>query len=211
MKKYFYILFTVLALTSCSVMIPLQTNLSDQTMLMAENRNIKANYALESRIQDGYIDYISVQKNGRESIDNKSNKYATETAFFKIWNSFFSNKFNHHSNDQMEVHITLVDLYLKQQAITSIGYTIFTGNEKVNIEAVAVFNFFIEYHGKKYEKQIEVSTTDYNESQSMSVGDTYYTTTLTNPTLQKAMLLQDCFNKSIIHFENFIRMVMLDK
>lgn len=32
----------------------------------------------------GYIDYISIQKNGRESIDNKSNKYATETAFFKV-------------------------------------------------------------------------------------------------------------------------------
>lgn len=72
----------------------------------------------------------------------------------------------------MDVHITLLDLYLKQQAITSIGYTIFTGNEKVNMESVAVFNFFIYYHGRKYEKQIEVSTTDYNESQSMSVGDT---------------------------------------
>ncbi|MBF6598166.1 MAG: hypothetical protein ITF98_08055 [Fermentimonas sp.] len=133
MKKTFCYLFTVLTLASCSVMIPLQTNLSVQTMLLAENRNIRATYALESHIQDGYIDYISVQKNGRESIDNKSNKYATETAFFKVWNSFFSNKFNPYSNNQMDVHITLIDLYLKQQAITSIGYTIFLLNNSLHI------------------------------------------------------------------------------
>ena len=211
MKKSFYILFTLLVLTSCSVMIPLQTNLSDQTMLLAENRNINANYTLESNIPDGYIDYISVQKNGRESMDNKSNKYATETAFFKVWDAYFSNKFNPYSNDQMDIKVTLKDLYLKQQAMTSIGYTLLTGNEKMNMEAVAIFSFLVDYHGKRYEKQIEVNTADYNESQSVSYGDTHYTTTLTNPTQQKAMLLQDCFNKSVIQFENFLSMIMLDK
>lgn len=211
MKKSFYILFGLLVLTSCSVMIPLQTNLSDQTMLLAENRNINANYTLESHIPDGYIDYISVQKNGRESMDNRSNKYATETAFFKVWDEYFSNKFNPYSNDKMDVKVTLKDIYLKKQAMTSIGYSLFTGNEKMNMEAVAIFNFLVDYHGKRYEKQIEVNTADYNESQSVSYGGTYYTTTLSNPTQQKAMLLQDCFNKSVIQFENFLRMIMLDK
>ena len=207
--KYLSILFVALTITSCSVMIPLQTNLSDQTMLLAENRNIKANYTLESQIPDGYIDYVSVQKNGRESLDKKTNKYASETAFFKVWDSYFSNKFNPYAKDQMNIEVTLKDIYLKKQAITSIGYSMLTGNEKTNMEAVAVFNFLVDYHGEIYEKEIEVNTTDYNETERISTGDGYYTSHLANPTQQKAMLLEDCFNKSIIQFENFVRMVIL--
>ena len=209
MKKVFYFLLVALALTSCSVTIPLQTNLSDQTMLLAENRNIKANYTLVSNIPDGFIPYFSVLKNGSETMNNSSYKYASESAFKKIWNSYFSSKFNTYSKDQMDIELTLKDLKLREQAATSIGMTMLTGNTKVNVDAIAIIHILVNYHGKKYENQFEVNASDYNESQQMKSGNYYYTTNENNPTQQKSKLLESCLNKSVIQFENFLRSIML--
>jgi hypothetical protein len=209
MKRIFYFLVVAVALTSCSVTIPLQTNLSDQTMLLAENRNIKANYTLVSNIPDGFIPYVSVLKNGSETINNSSYKYGSESAFKKIWNSYFSSKFNTYSKDQMDIEVTLKDLKLKEQAATSIGMTMLTGNTKVNVDAIVTIHVLVNYHGEKYENQFEVNASDYNESQQMKSGNYHYTTNQNNPTQQKAKLLESCLNKSVIQFENFLRSIML--
>ena len=178
-------------------------------MLLAENRNIRANYVLHSDIPDGFISYISVQKNGSETINNDSHKYASESAFKKIWESFFKSKFNTYSNDQMDIEITLKELLLKQHVATSIGETFFTGNTKVNVEAIATVHVLINYHGEKFENQFEVNASDYNESQQMKTGNYSFTVNQTNPTQQKSKLLESCLNKSIIQFENFLRSIML--
>jgi hypothetical protein len=209
MKHFVNALLSILLLTSCSVTIPLQTNLSDQTMLLAENRNIKAIYILKSDIPDGFIPYVSVLKNGSETYNNSSYKYASSTAFTKLWNSYFSSKFNTYAKDQISIEATLKSLQLREQAATSIGMTVLTGNSKVNVDAIATVHIDIVYHGEKYETQFEVSASDYNESQQMKVGNYYYTTNQTNPTQQKSQLLDNCLNKSIIHFENFLRTVIL--
>jgi len=208
MKQIFYILVVAVALTSCSVTIPLQTNLSDQTMLLAKNRNIKANYTLVSNIPDGFIPYVSVLKNGSETMSNSSYKYASETAFKKIWDSYFSGKFNKYSKDQMNIEVTLKDLKLRKQAATSIGMTMMTGNTKENVDAIAIVHVLFNYHGKKYETQFEIDASDYNESQQMKSGNYSYTINQNNPTQQKAKLLENCLNKSVIQFENFLRSVM---
>lgn len=199
----------VIALTSCSVTIPVQSNLSDQTMLLAENRNIKADYVLTSNIPDGFISYVSVLKNGAETWNNSTYKYASETAFKKIWNSYFASKFNSYSKDNIKIEITLKELKLREQAATSIGMTMLTGNTKVNVEAIATFYIIVTFHEKKYENQFEVNASDYNESQQMKAGNYYYTTNQNNPTQQKSKLLESCLNKSVIQFENFLRSVML--
>jgi hypothetical protein len=209
MKQIFFFLLVAIALTSCTITIPLQSNLSDQTMLLAENRNIKANYTLSSNIPDGFISYVSVLKNGSETINNGSYKYASESAFKKIWNSYLSSKFNNYAKDQMDIEVTLKDIKLREQAATSIGMTMLTGNTKVNVDAIAIFHVVVNYHGEKYENQFEVTASDYNESQQMKYGNTYYTANQTNPTQQKAKLLESCLNKSIIQFENYLRSVML--
>lgn len=54
MKKISLLLILSIIVTSCSVTIPTQTNLSDQTMLLAKNKNIKANYNLKSNVPNGY-------------------------------------------------------------------------------------------------------------------------------------------------------------
>jgi hypothetical protein len=77
-----------------------------------------------------------------------------------------------------------------------------TGNSKVNVEAIISVHVLIEYHGKKYEKQFDVSATDYNESQQMKSGNYTYTVNQTNPTQQKSKLLESSFNKTIIQFKN---------
>jgi len=209
MKQIFYFLVVAVVLTSCSVTIPLQTNLSDQTMLLAENRNIKADYTLVSNIPDGFIPYVSVLKNGSETMNNSSYKYASESAFKKIWNSYFSSKFNSYSKDQMDIEVTLKDLKLMEQAATSIGMTMLTGNTTVNVDAIATIHVLVNYHGKKYENQFEVNASDYNESQQMKSGNYYYTINQNNPTQQKSKLLESCLNKSVIQFENFLRSIML--
>jgi hypothetical protein len=209
MKKFINVLLIILFLSSCSVTIPLQTNLSDQTMLLAENRNIKAIYILKSDIADGFIPYVTVLKNGSETYKNSSYKYASSTAFKKLSESFFSSKFNKYAKDQISIEVTLKSLKLREQAATSIGMTMLTGNSKVNVDAIATASVYIVYHGEKYETQFDVSASDYNESQQMKVGDYYYTTNQTNPTQQKSQLLDNCLNKTIIQFENFMRTVML--
>ena len=209
MKQIFYFLVAVVALTSCSVTIPLQTNLSDQTMLLAKNRNIKANYTLVSNVPDGFIPYVYVYKNGSEATNNNFYKYGSESAFKKIWGSYFSNKFNAYSKDQMDIKIILKDLKLREQAATSIGWTALSGNAKVTIDAIATIHVLVNYHGKKYENQFEINASDYNESQQMRLGNYYYTANQNNPTQQKAKLLESCLNKSVIQFENFLRSIML--
>ena len=209
MKKIYFALVTLAIFSSCAVTIPMQTNLSDQTMLLAKNKNIKANYSLISEIPDGFIDYVSVQKNGYETLNNNTNKYASETAFKKLWSSYFSNKFNNFSSDEMIINVTLKDLSLKQQTTTSIGMTMLTGNSKLNLEAIATIHVLIDYQGKKYENQFDVSASEYNETQQMQSGGNYYTVSATNPTQQKSKLIESCLNKSIIQFENFLNSVMM--
>ncbi|MBW1612594.1 MAG: hypothetical protein JRJ57_01195 [Deltaproteobacteria bacterium] len=209
MKKLSILAFISLLITSCTVTIPMQTNLSDQTMLLAENRNIKANYTLTSNVPDGFIQYVSVLKNGNESYSNESYKYASTSAFNKLWESYFSSKFNSYSKEIMDIEISLLELKLREQASTSIGFTVLTGNSKVNVDAIAKVKAVISYHGEKYETQFEVNASDYNESQQMQAGNYSYTINQNNPTQQKSQLLDNCLNRSIIQFENFLRSVML--
>ena len=207
--RHFFIALLSVVASSCVTTIPLQSNLSDQTMLLAENRNIKANYTLKSTIPDGFIPYVSVLKNGSETINNDLYKYASESAFKKIWSSYFSSKFNNYSKDEMDIEVTLKDLKLREQAATSIGMTMLTGNMKENVDAIATIHALVNYHGKKYEKQFKINASGYNESQQMQAGGYYYTTNQNNPTQQKSKLLESCLNKSVIQFENFLRSIML--
>lgn len=209
MKKLIVISVILTVLHSCTVTIPLQTNLSDQTMLLAENKNIKANVNLISKVPDGNILFKSVQKDGTESSNSTSYIYASETAFKKLWGSYISSKFNNYSKDEIDIVVTLEDLVLRQQAATSIGMTVLTGNSKVNVDAIAIVHAVVEYKGKKYENKFEVTASEYNESQQMKAGNSYYTMNQTNPTQQQSKLLESCLNKSIINFENFIKSVLV--
>ena len=208
MKKLIILVMSILLFTSCVTTIPLQTNLSDQTMLLAENRNIKVNYVLITEISDGYIPYVSVLKDGTETINNVSYKYASETAFNRLWGSYFASKFSSYASDQIDVKITLINLKLVEQAATSIGMTILTGNTKVNMDAIGTFHVLVNYNDKLYENKFEVIASEYNESQQMKFGNTYYTANQTNPTQQKSKLLESCLNRSIIQFENYLRSII---
>lgn len=210
MKKITLLFILSILVTSCSVTIPTQTNLSDQTMLLAKNKNIKANYNLSSNVADGPIALTSVMRNGNESSNQGSLEYASETAFKRMWTSYFDSKFNDYADDEMEVLVQLVDLRLRQKSGTSVGETLFTGNTKYNVEAIAVVYFSVDYEGENYNKEFEVIASDYNESQSMQSGNNYYTANQTNPTQQKSKLLESCLNKSIIQFENFVTAVILE-
>lgn len=196
------ILFTFLA-TGCSTTIPLQTNLSDQTLLMAENKNIKADYVLNSEVPDGTIQQVYYLKNGNRGNSQEFN-YKSETAFKQMWTSYFDNKFNDFSNDQVKITATLKDLYLEQQSSTSIGAQLFTGNNKSNVEAVGVVEVELEYEGETYQNEFKVSSSDYQETQSTNYG----TFSKENPMEQKSTLLQSTLNRSIIQFDNFMGQVL---
>ena len=208
MKKILFATFTASILVSCSVTIPLQTNLSEQTLLLAENRNIKVNYTLESKVPDGYIDFIDVLKNGKETTYNTSHKYASATAFSKVWQSYFSSKFNVYSKEQMNAYVELKSMHLRQNNTTSIGMTVLTGTSQMNVEAIGEFYVKVEFQGKVYEKDITVNVSEYNESQTTNIGGISYTSNAANPTQQKSKLLESCLNRSVIEFENFLKSVL---
>lgn len=189
--------------SACSTTIPLQSNLSDQTMLMADNKNIKANYTLTSEVSDGLIDEVYVQKNGTRST-TKNLEYASETAFNNIWSSYFSNKFNDFSRDTMYINVNLMDLYLKETSSTSIGATLFTGNSKSNVEAITKVFVEVEYKGETFKNEFEVSSSGYQETQSTEFG----TYSKNNPMEQKAQLLEGSLNRAIIQFENFVSQII---
>lgn len=196
------ILFCILA-NACSTTIPLQTNLSDQTLLMAENKNIKADFVLDSEVPDGKIQQVYFLKNGNRSSSQEFD-YKSTTAFKQMWSSYFDNKFNNFANDEMKITATLKDLYLEQQSSTSIGAQLFTGNNKSNVEAVGVVNVEVEYKDETYQNEFKVSSSEYQETQSTNYG----TFSKENPMEQKSTLLQNTLNRSIIHFDNFIRQVL---
>lgn len=165
MKNLIALSLLLFLVNACSTTIPLQSNLSDQTMLMADNKNIKANYTLSSEVSDGLIDEVYVQKNGNESTTQRL-EYASETAFNNIWSSYFSNKFNDFSKDTTYINVNLVDLYLKETSSTSMGATFFTGNSKSNVEAITKVFVEVEYKGETFKNEFEVSSSGYQETQS---------------------------------------------
>ena len=209
MKKLILSLCMLAFMTSCSVTIPLQTNLSEATLLMAKNKDINVTYDLISEVPDGYITYYNVMKNGNEQSYDESYKYQSATAFGKIWSSYFQSKFNNYSKNEMKVEVVMQSLELRQKSSTSVGFTALTGNSKVTVEADASFYVKVDYRGETFEKDIKVNVSDYNESQTVRYGNNSYTSTQTNPTQQKAILLQNCLNRAVIEFENFLSSIMV--
>lgn len=207
-KKIFIlsIFISLLVIVSCTTTIPVQANLSNQIILLAKNKNIKANYTLVSEVPDT-IPITYEYKDGTQST-HTSLEYDAELAFNKIWGSYFSNKFNNYSTDQMNIVVTLKSLSMKEKSVTSTGMMLLTGNAKSNIEAMIKVHVIIDYHGKKYENEFDISSSEYQESQQMKSGNTLFVATQTNPTQQKSKLLEDCFNRSIIEFENFLNSVI---
>jgi hypothetical protein len=211
MKKNYLLLITIILFTSaCAVKIPMQANLSEQTMLMAKNKNIKADYVLASNVLDGPIAWATVQKNGREYVSKAEYEYDSETAFNKIWNAYFSSKFNSLADETVEIDVLLVDLYLLRISSTSIGENIITGNSRYSIEAIAVLEFTVNYKGKTHTETFEINASDYNESRPIQQDGVYQRESLENPTRQKSDLLESCLNRSVIQFENFINSIVLD-
>lgn len=193
--------------SSCAVTIPTQTNLSEQTLLLAQNRNIKADYTLSSDVPDGYINFIAVAKNGNESVSNSSYKYANETAFKSIWSSYFSNKFNEYSKESIKIEAKLLKLNLYQRNLTSGARAALLGNVKMNNEAVCEIYVKVVSGEQTYEKKIVAKVSEYNESQTSSINGVTYTSNASNPTQQKAKLLEKCLNRTIIQFENYLKSV----
>lgn len=208
MKKLLLMTLQVLAFSACTVTIPVQSNLSNQTLLLAENRNIKANYTLESEVPNGYITFTSVMKNGSESVYDQAYKYNGATAFSSMWESYVGSKFNSYAKDEMDIKVVMKKLELKQNNTTSLGMQALTGNAQMNVEALGEFYVNIRYHGKTYQKDIKVAVSDYNESQTGSIGGVTYTSNAVNPTQQKSALLENCLNRSIVEFENFLKSII---
>lgn len=197
------VLMSVLLVSACSTTIPLQSNLSDQTLLMAENKNIKVNVELVSMVPNGEIEQVYFLKNGNRS-SSQVFEYQSETAFRNMWTAYFDNKFNSFSKTEMVVKVTLKELYLSEQSATSIGAQLLTGNNKSNVEAVGVFMVEVHYGGESYQNELKVSSSEYQETQSTNYG----TFAKNNPMEQRAQLLQNTFNRSIIQFDNFIRQML---
>jgi major membrane immunogen (membrane-anchored lipoprotein) len=203
------LIFCCILATACSTTIPLQTILNSQTLLEAKNKNIKADFTLNSKVPKGKITEYFYKKNGKKS-NTKDFDYKSTTAFKKMWSSYFDNKFNDFSDDKMKINVTLNDLYLKQQMTTSTGHAILTGmfgaaDSKSNVEAVADITLIMEYKGNSYKKEFNPSTSDYQETHSTN----YATFSKKNPTEQRAVLLQNVLNKSIIQYDNFVNQVLV--
>jgi hypothetical protein len=204
MKKLLFFLSLMFLITSCSVTLPLQTNLSENTLLLSKSKDIKVDYVVVSDIKDGFIPYKSIQKNGTVTESNEYFKYSTETGLKTIWKNYFESKFNDYSTNQINVKIKQTEFYLKEQSTTAIGLTMLTGNAQSIVEAYSTIKIIIVYNGKTYQKDFNIVTNGYQETQQMKMGSFYYT----NPTAQKSQLIQDCYNKGIVLFESYLNSII---
>lgn len=195
--------------SSCSTMIPMQANLSDQTLLLADNKNLKIEPTLTSNVDDGPIQTISVLLNGTES-SSTYYEYNSKTAFNRIWGEYFDSKYNNFSKDTLYAEVTLNRLYLKTSSANSIGAQVLTGNTKFNQSAEAEIYVKITFKGEEYENLFTASASEYNESQTVTYGSVTTTYSQSNPMQQRAVLLEDALNKSIIQFDNFIESLLLN-
>lgn len=195
--------------SSCSTMIPMQANLSDQTLLLADNKNLKIEPTLTSNVDDGPIQTISVLLNGTES-SSMYYEYNSKTAFNRIWGEYFGSKYNNFSKDTLYAEVTLNRLYLKTSSANSIGAQVLTGNTKFNQSAEAEIYVKITFKGEEYENLFTASASEYNESQTVTYGSVTTTYSQSNPMQQRAVLLEDALNKSIIQFDNFIESLLLN-
>ncbi len=203
MKKLFFI-FCALSLVSCSLRIPMQTNISNQTLLITDNKPIKADYNLISVIPNGPIKLVTIQRNGREYVQEKQFEYASETAFKKMFTNYFEGKYNSFEDNVINIKIKLLDLYMIQKNSTSSGMTIMTGNMKYKMVGVAEMSVDISYKGETYTKTLNIEASEYNESQNTNYG----TYSKTNPTMQRSLLLQSTFNRAIIKVDNMVSQVL---
>ena len=204
------ILISLCLFSACSTMIPMQANLSDQTLLLAKNKNLKINYNLNSEIPDGEIKQLSFLKNGSSSTTSAYYEYNSSTAFQKIWDEYFSSKYNNFSKDTVDVEVILKDLYLKTQAGNTIGGQLLTGNVRVNNSAEGKLYVKVTINEETFENEFTVNSSAYNESQTNTIGNYTYTTNETNPMQQRAELLESVLNKSIVQFDNFIESLLMN-
>lgn len=188
----------------------MQANLSDQTLLLAKNKNLKINYNLNSEIPDGEIKQLSFLKNGSSSTTSAYYEYNSSTAFQKIWDEYFSSKYNNFSKDTVDVEVILKDLYLKTQAGNTIGGQLLTGNVRVNNSAEGKLYVKVTINEETFENEFTVNSSAYNESQTNTIGNYTYTTNETNPMQQRAELLESVLNKSIVQFDNFIESLLMN-
>lgn len=203
MGSRFLFIASLFFIVSCVTTIPLQSNLSDQVMLMANNKNIQAVVTLTSDVPNGPINSVYIMRNGSQTT-SQAGEYQSETAFKNIWNSYFDSKFNRFSSETMIVSVRLVDLYLKQTSATSLGVEILTGNAKSTVEAISKIFVEVEYRGQTFANEFDVTASDYRETQSTQYG----TFANTNPTQQISLLLQSTLNRSVIQFDNFIASIL---
>ncbi len=210
MKNSFLVtLFTLYMFSACSTMIPMQANLSDQTLLLAKNKNLKVNYDISSEIKDGEIKQLSFLKNGSQTTSGYF-EYNSSTAFKTIWEEYFSGKYNNFSKDTVEVQVILKDIYLKTEAGNTIGGQLLTGNVRVNNSAEASVYIKIMINDETFENEFKVNASDYNESQTSTIGSYTYTTNQSNPMQQRAELLESAINKSILQFDNFMESILMN-
>lgn len=203
MKIIIKLAFLFVFISGCASVIPMQSSLSDQTMLMATNKNIQSNYTLSSDVLNGKITTVSVQRNGTEWREQRF-EYASETAFNNIWSSYFSNKYNDFSSETMIISVNLNDLYLKSTSATSVGASLLTGNTQSNVEAIASVYVEVEYKGEIFSNEFEVSASDFQETQQTNYGNF----SNTNPMQQRSQLLEAVLNRSVVQFDNFITSII---
>lgn len=208
MKKLLFILFVGLLASSCVTTLPLQSNLNDNTLLMSKNKNLKVTYDISSDIKDGLILCEFVQKNGK--IQNNTNAFQCpiESALKSIWKNYFESKFNESAREEINVIIKQTNFFLKDQATTSIGVTMVTGNSQSMDEAHSSIEITIIYQGQKYKKTFDIVTNEFQESQIHTNGYYSYTSSYHNPTEQKTRLVENCLNKGIVLFDSYINSIL---
>jgi hypothetical protein len=194
--------------SSCATTLPFMNNLSDQTLLLTENRNIKVDYKLNSQVEGDRIYYDAMQKNGQINSTGRTIGYNATAVFEAIFSKWFNAKFNPYSTEVMKINVTLEDCYLLSKANNSVAAQIFLAQEnETTEEAVVVVAVDIEYKGRSYSNKFESTSSDYNST----VTTQYGTYMMKNKSQQQATLIQNAFNSGIVMVDNMLKQIMMQQ
>lgn len=204
MRNFFYISFLILILTACGTKIPLRTDIDDRILMPGDDKKLKANYELNTSFQSDEIDLLEIKKKGKKTLIEDAFEYSSNEALKTLFSKYFDNKFNELSDDVISINLEMKNLYLEKKFLTSTASTALKGYTKYSISAIGSFVIQITYKQKDYNKKFKVEASDYNESQK--AGN--WTTIQKDPTEQKSLILQSCFNRAIIKVDKLINNVL---
>jgi len=210
-KFYSALLCSAVLCSNCSVtrIIPNSSNVDESILMLSPNRDIRANFSVVSEQKDGILPIFDEKERTTTTVKYY---YQTETTFKKIWDDYFSTKFNASSQEEMKISINQDNFKVYKKNLSSggqkFGIAAFgSGSLSFQFEVYSDITTTINYKGKEFKKIFKIKV----DEQSQANYYRGYGGSDKNETELVSKMIQKAFNKGIMFTDNFMKTIVPSK